>query len=77
MALIIYTVGGGLRTPLFRVLFLTVLVPESFRGGCSFGATDVALPSSPDYCFRGASVNWYRRFGVYFVSVVSIRAIRA
>ena len=47
MGLLLRCARGRIPAALQSALFTTVLLPESFRGGCSFGVEDLWPPSSP------------------------------
>jgi hypothetical protein len=47
MGLLLRCARGRILAALQSALFTTVLLPESFRGGCSFGVEDLRPSSSP------------------------------
>ena len=47
MGLLLRCARGRIPAALQSAVFTTVLLPESFRGGCSFGVEGLWPPSSP------------------------------
>jgi hypothetical protein len=65
-----YTIGGGCGPTFQSSKSIAVLVPESFRGGCSFGVTATDGPEG-----RSADINLSRAVeAITSTSVVNVIA---
>ena len=64
--------GGRLLAPLSRCSYCTVLLPESFRGGCSVGVVAKTI-SSVQLCWNIRRVPKETARGKFIVRLKSIR----